>query len=65
MNEHLTDGEGAAILFVEKFREYGIHVLDGKGDRPGGSKITLTFCPWCGLKLPASTRDEYFDALED
>jgi hypothetical protein len=65
MNLHLSDGEGAAILFVEKFAEYGIPVLDGPSNSPGASYITLIFCPWCGAKLPGSTRDEYFDALED
>jgi hypothetical protein len=24
----------------------------------------LNYCPWCGAKLPASLRDEYFSVLE-
>jgi hypothetical protein len=56
MSLHLNDGERAAIIFNEKFREYGIPVLDG-----GTSYITLDFCPWCGTKLPESKRDAYFD----
>ena len=59
MRLHLSNGEGAAILFIPKFNEYGIPVLDG-----GSSYITLDFCPWCGTKLPASTRDQYFNDLE-
>jgi hypothetical protein len=59
MNLHLNDGEGAAIRYVPEFDEYGIPVLDG-----GTSYIALNFCPWCGAKLPASKRDEYFDKLE-
>jgi hypothetical protein len=59
MNLHLNDGEGAAILYIAKFDEYGIPVLDG-----GSSIITLEFCPWCGAKLQPSKRDEYFDRLE-
>jgi len=57
MNRHccermnLNDGEGAAILYISKFNEYGIPVLDG-----GSSYITLEFCPWCGTKLPPSKR---------
>jgi hypothetical protein len=57
MNLLLNDGEGAAILYVEKFGEYGIPVLDG-----GTSYIILDFCPWCGAKLPISKRDT---VLED
>jgi hypothetical protein len=47
MNLHLTDGEGAAILYYPKPGDYGIPVLDG-----GTSYIVLDFCPWCGAKLP-------------
>ena len=59
MTLHLDSGEGAAILYYPKFGEYGIPVLDG-----GFSYITLIFCPWCGTKLPSSTREQYFNDLE-
>ena len=52
MNLYLSDDEGVAIHYYPKFREYGIPVLDG-----GSSYITMDFCPWCGTKLPISTRD--------
>jgi len=55
MELHLNDGEGAAILYVDKFGEYGIPVFDG-----GTSYITLDFCPWCGTKLPKN-KPETFD----
>ena len=39
------------------FREYYIKIHDR------AVIITLVYCPWCGLKLPTSLRDEYFDIL--
>lgn len=53
-------GEDASLIYVPKFREYGIRVLDG-----GSSFIAIRFCPWCGKKLPASLRDEWFSRLEN
>jgi len=47
------------VIFEPKFREFGIRVLDG-----GTSSIGISFCPWCGQKLPESLRDEWFDRLE-
>lgn len=46
------------IRYVPKFREYGLEVT-------GSSAIQgIEYCPWCGVELPASLRDEYFDRLE-
>ncbi len=25
----------------------------------------IEFCPWCGIKLPSSRRDRWFDELDD
>jgi hypothetical protein len=47
------------VIFIPKFREYGIRVLDG-----GSSYIEISFCPWSGHKLPESLRDEWFSRLE-
>jgi len=65
MNQHLTDGEGAAVIYVAKFHEYGIPVLDGPRGTAGPSYITLDFCPWCGTKLPENTRESYFENLSE
>jgi len=47
------------IIFIPKFREYGIQYLDG------GSAIQLIeYCPWCGKPLPESLRHQWFDAIE-
>jgi hypothetical protein len=52
-------GEETAILYVPKFREYGILVLDG-----GSGFIQIDHCPWCGMALPAPLRNEWFNEIE-
>ena len=47
----------AAIDFIAKFREYGILVRDG-----GSSSILISYCPWCGVRLPDSQRGAGGDA---
>lgn len=48
-----------AIVYIPKFREYGIRILDG-----GSSHKVITHCPWCGDILPPSLRDQWFEKLE-
>lgn len=43
------------IVFIPKFREYGVRVLDG-----GSSYIQMKYCPWCRKKLPSSLRTKWF-----
>jgi hypothetical protein len=47
------------ISYTKKFNEYGIIIHDG-----GTSSIRIRYCPWCGTKLPESTRNAYFDKIE-
>lgn len=47
------------VLYIAKFQEYGLIIHDG-----GRSLSTITFCPWCGARLPESQRDRWFDELE-
>lgn len=47
------------IFYSAKFDEYGIIIHDG-----GSSFIEISFCPWCGTKLPTSKRELWFDTLE-
>ena len=56
---HLT-GEEVAIIYIPKFREYGIKILDG-----GSSFQLINYCPWCGCKLPLSLRTQWFDVLDE
>ncbi|WP_128912802.1 DUF6980 family protein [Granulicella sibirica] len=66
VNEHCCDmmttnlaGGETAILFVPKFREYGIRVLDG-----GSGFIAIEHCPWCGKSLPSALRHVWFKEIE-
>jgi len=47
------------IFYAPRFDEYGIIIHDG-----GTSMISIHYCPWCGVRLPESRRDAWFDALE-
>ena len=47
------------VSFNDVFNEYGLIVHDG-----GTSSVEISFCPWCGGRLPPSQRDEWFEQLE-
>jgi hypothetical protein len=53
------DCPDALVSYSPKFNEYGLVVHDG-----GTSSVAISFCPWCGSKLPASLRDRWFSELE-
>jgi hypothetical protein len=53
-----ADCPDRVMVYIPKFDEYGIPVRDG-----GSSMLVISFCPWCGKKLPPSKRDRYFDTL--
>ncbi|WP_284427995.1 hypothetical protein [Acidovorax sp. SUPP1855] len=57
MKSHVLSGD-LSLEFFPKFREYGILY------RNGGSYQLVTFCPWCGKKLPNSLRDIWFETIE-
>ena len=40
------------VYYSARFNEYGLIVHDG-----GSSVIRIRFCPWCGARLPESTRE--------
>lgn len=48
------------MFYSPKFDEFGIIIHDG-----GPSYSLIAFCPWCGIKLPSSKRDLWFDVLEE
>jgi hypothetical protein len=52
-------GEQPLVVYVPKFREYGLPYPDSE------SYQLINFCPWCGARLPASLRDEWFDRLSE
>lgn len=47
------------IKYLDKFEEYGIIIHDGTS-----SISHIDFCPYCGVTLPTSRRDEYFDLMD-
>jgi hypothetical protein len=47
------------VVYNEVFDEYGLIVHDG-----GPSYVLIDFCPWCGMRLPESQRDRWFDETE-
>jgi hypothetical protein len=53
------DCADALIDYSPKFDEYGLIIHDG-----GTSSRQICFCPFCGAALPASKRDQWFEALE-
>lgn len=57
MREMLEEKSG--IIYIAKFREYGIRIFDG-----GSSFREIHYCPWCGEKLPTSLREEWFARIE-
>lgn len=53
------DCPDALISYSEKFDEYGLIIHDG-----GRASSMISFCPYCGTKLPDSKRELWFDTLE-
>ncbi len=45
------DCPDALVRFNARFQEYGLIIHDGSE-----SSILITFCPWCGTRLPVSER---------
>ena len=47
------------VAYFDKFREYSIRIEDG-----GSSFLRIAFCPFCGVRLPNSLRNLWFDRLD-
>jgi hypothetical protein len=56
----VISAEKSGLVYIPKFREYGIRIFDG-----GSSFIVISYCPWCGEKLPVSLRSEWFRRIEE
>jgi hypothetical protein len=54
-----SDCPDALVGYSSRFDEYGIRVHDG-----GSSSVLISFCPWCGARLPKSRRTEWFETLK-
>jgi hypothetical protein len=45
------------LVYLPRFREFGLAV-------DADVIQTIEHCPWCGVRLPDSLRDRYFERLE-
>ena len=54
----LFDCPDVLITYTAQFDEYGLIIHDG-----GSSCITISFCPWCGTRLPKSKYERWRDEL--
>lgn len=50
------------VRYNARFDEYGLPIRDGQ-DGAASSAVSVSFCPWCGTRLPESRRDAWFDHL--
>lgn len=51
------ENKGGLVSYDERFDDYSLNVnVD--------IQQAISHCPWCGLKLPLSQREEWFDKLE-
>jgi hypothetical protein len=57
LNYQIKD-EYCPVEYSSKWREYSIR------DFNSTSRSLMMFCPNCGIRLPSSLRDEWFDILE-
>lgn len=57
--EYAVSAAEVPVSFLLKFREYGIDIEDG-----GTSMLQIAHCPWCGVTLPNSVRNEWFERLD-
>jgi len=53
------DCADALVVYNEIFDEFGLPVHDG-----GVSYALISRCPWCGMQLPESQRDRWFDETD-
>jgi hypothetical protein len=54
-----TECTQSVVLRNDKFDEFFISPRGSTGD-----EVIITHCPWCGLKLPPSQRNRWFNELE-
>ena len=58
----------ALIGFTPRFQEYALIIHDGDpsvaddGSPSGG--VVISYCPWCGTRLPESQRDRWLQEME-
>lgn len=60
-DQHATPFEcpDTVLVYHQPFNEYGIPIRDGSA-----SYLVVTHCPWCGVSLPESAREAWFDETD-
>lgn len=53
------DCADSVLIYHPLFREYGLILHDG-----GMTYLQIDFCPFCGTRLPATRRDDWFNQVE-
>jgi len=56
MDQH-PENRGRLVAYDVRFDSYEIAVRRNVSQQ-------ISFCPWCGERLPASQRERWFDELE-
>ncbi len=54
MNDFLED-KRLPVLYFPQYREYNLTLINSNAVQG------ISFCPWCGKKLPKDLRDTYYD----
>ena len=55
MARYLT-AEPPVVVYAPSANEYFLPIVDRGQRKPSGVGIRITHCPWCGVRLPRSTR---------
>lgn len=53
-----SQGVNQVLMYIKSWREYRIHIT-----RMGWSSTVITYCPWCGTKLPLNLNDKWYETL--
>jgi hypothetical protein len=53
------DCPDALLVYNEVMNEYGLIIHDGSA-----SYLLIDRCPWCGMRLPQSAREKWFDEVD-
>jgi hypothetical protein len=62
MHFYIDRGSDSFLGYSDRFREYFLwERRPSEGDL--GIAQSISYCPWCGVKLPDSLRELWFDEL--
>lgn len=56
--EESPQGPNPIMLWIDAWNEYRINI-----PRLGNSSVVVSYCPWCGQRLPGSLRVRWYETL--